>query len=94
MAILPNSSYKILFTLINGSTKQFHQLCKHICNLISMNYSQVHGNHNRQHAQQIQLQQQQRLIQQVFIYLQLFYSESAETQFVFSVKLRNFTFTS
>ena len=30
-------TFKILFTLINGSTKQFHQLCKHICSLISMN---------------------------------------------------------
>ena len=53
-------SYKILFTLINGSTKQFHQLCKHICSLISMNYSSVHS--HRQ--QQQQLQQQQRLAQQ------------------------------
>ena len=62
-----NSSYKILFTLINGSTKQFHQLCKHICNLISMNYSQVHSQHHRQQQQQLQLQQQ-RLQKQVFLH--------------------------
>jgi len=53
-------SYKILFTLINGSTKQFHQLCKHICSLISLNYSSIYGQRNRQAVQQQQqLQQQQ-----------------------------------
>ena len=62
-----SNSYKIVFTLINGSTKQFHQLCKHICNLISMNYSQVHSQHHRQQQQQLQLQQQQRLQKQVII---------------------------
>lgn len=45
--------FKILFTLINGSTKQFHQLCKHIRTLISMNYS----NTNNQSRQQRNAQQ-------------------------------------
>ncbi|CAF0723631.1 unnamed protein product [Brachionus calyciflorus] len=47
------TTFKILFTLINGSTKQFHQLCKHICALISMNYS----NSNSQSRQQRVAQQ-------------------------------------
>jgi len=73
-----SNSYKIVFTLINGSTKQFHQLCKHICNLISMNYSQVHSQHHRQQQQQqLQLQQQQRLQkQQVNDFSFFFYSKN------------------
>lgn len=57
--IQQNQSYKILFTLINGSTKQFHQLCKHICSLISMNYSTTHGHHRQQQQRLLQQQQQQ-----------------------------------
>lgn len=50
---LTQTRFKILFTLINGSTKQFHQLCKHIRTLISMNYSNI----NNQSRQQRNAQQ-------------------------------------
>ena len=83
------ASYKILFTLINGSTKQFHQLCKHICNLISMNYSQVHSHQHRQNQQQ--LLQHQRQVEKVNI---LFFNKYCISKILystlFSISLVNF----
>ncbi len=70
---LPNPSYKILFTLLSGSTRQFHSLCKHICMLIgnntTYNNSSAHSQrqarlHQQQLKQQQQQQQQQALMQQ------------------------------
>jgi len=64
-----NPSYKILFTLLSGSTRQFHSLCKHICMLIGSNTNYVNSNahHQRQarlHQQQLKQQQQAHIQQQ------------------------------
>lgn len=65
---IQNPSYKILFTLLSGSTRQFHSLCKHICMLISnnTNYTNSNAHHQRQArlAQQQLKQQQQAQMQQ------------------------------
>lgn len=61
-----NPSYKILFTLLSGSTRQFHSLCKHICMLIGNNttYTNSNPHHQRQarlHQQQLKQQQQMQM---------------------------------
>ncbi len=59
-----NPQYKILFTLLSGSTRQFHQLCKHICMLIGNNTNYINS-HTHQSRQQQRLQQQQQQQQQL-----------------------------
>ncbi len=67
-----NPSYKIVFTLLSGSTRHFNSLCKHICMLIgnNTNYTNSTAHHQRQtrlHQQQLKQQQQQVLLQQQHI---------------------------
>ena len=54
-------AYKILFTLMTGSSRQFQQICKHICQLVSShNYLSIQQRNLRQQQQkQVQLQAQQ-----------------------------------
>jgi len=64
-----NPSYKIVFTLLSGSTRHFNSLCKHICMLIgnNTNYTNSTAHHQRQtrlHQQQLKQQQQQQQQQQ------------------------------
>lgn len=59
MTPLQNPSYKILFTLLSGSTRQFHSLCKHICMLIGNNTTYTNSAHSQRQARQLKQQQQQ-----------------------------------
>jgi hypothetical protein len=51
-------TYKLVFTLISGSTRQFHSICKHICQLISTNQYQ-NTVRKPQVTQRLSTQQQQ-----------------------------------